>query len=121
MERFKVCFSRKAGEGGKGKAIRKISRLYQVFSIEGFPKGDWASTSLVDLKELRISKSLEEMKLITNNSPCPLCAFAHCQEQHIFAKTHFGNSCQSLKRGGSHSGGYVSNQIKGVGCERRGI
>jgi hypothetical protein len=37
LEKFKVRFSRKTGEGGRGKAIRKISRLYRVFSIEGFP------------------------------------------------------------------------------------
>ena len=38
LEKFKVHFSRKTGEGGRGKAIRKISRLYRVFSIEGFPQ-----------------------------------------------------------------------------------
>ena len=47
LERFKVCFSRKTGEGGSGKAIRKISRLYCFFSIEGFLK--WFYTNSIAL------------------------------------------------------------------------
>ena len=39
LERCKVWFSRKTGEGGRGKAIWNISRLFRVFSIEGFPYG----------------------------------------------------------------------------------
>jgi hypothetical protein len=36
----KYAFQEKQGrEGGRGKAIRKISKLYRVFSIEGFPYG----------------------------------------------------------------------------------
>ena len=45
------------------------SQLLKFFQLQvKFPtKGDWASTSLADLKELNISKSLEEIKLMTNN------------------------------------------------------
>ena len=45
------------------------SQLLKFFQLQlEFPtKGDWASTSLADLKELNISKSLEEIKLMTNN------------------------------------------------------
>jgi hypothetical protein len=42
------------------------SQLLKFFLLQlEFPtKGDWASTILVDLKELGISKSLEEIKLM---------------------------------------------------------
>ena len=45
------------------------SQLLKFFQLQlEFPtKGDWASTSLADLKELNISNSLEEIKLMTNN------------------------------------------------------
>ena len=63
IQKMRLLFMKYILEQDKASLLSKFFQL----QLEQQTRGDWASTCLKDLKELRITESLEQIKLMTKN------------------------------------------------------